>query len=419
MNSFNHNQESGKLRSRVGSRRGAEYQAYGMSTTKLMGIASAILVICTAAVLVLYFVARRTIMEEVRRQLISVASTAALQIDPNKLSKLTSRSDESTPTYIELKHILQQIRDANPDIRFIYTMASTDQPGIWQFILDAEKDPAEVSHIGDEYEVSKLPELKKAFIEPIADNKLSKDKWGIFLSGYAPIYNAKQEPIGILGVDMTQANVHRRLMMLQGSSMVIWLIFFSLIILVSVLYYQRTHLLIVHRDVSHQLTDPLTQLANQRRFDIMLDFEFQVAPQYNRPVSLIMGDIDHFKKYNDTYGQKTGDELLRQISSLIQANVRKIELAVRLSGGKFAIILPNSDITNAEQIAERIRNAVETKDFCPIPGKHYTLVTISFGVAAFPTHALSKKELIDHAEDALYTAKQAGRNQTRTYSSPE
>ncbi|MFB3895407.1 MAG: GGDEF domain-containing protein [bacterium] len=398
-----------------------ENRPYGMSTIKLLMVSLIILIICTFTVAFLYKAARKTILDEVRHQLVSIASTAALQIDPVKHTKLKTRADENTPEYRDLKEALHRIRIANPDIRFIYTMASTDRPNTWQFIVDAEQDPAEVSHIGDEYDISKLPEMQKAFSGAIADKELSQDKWGTFLSGYAPIYNAELQPVAILGVDMTQENVRQRLFVLQGYSIAIWLIFFILVIATSILYYQRTHLLTVQRDVAYQLslTDQLTQLANRRRFDIMLEFEYQVASRYQRPIALIMGDIDNFKNYNDTYGHLAGDELLRKLSHLIQASVRKVDLVARFGGEEFVIVMPNTDAAGAETVAEKIRKVIETEEFYPVSGKLITPVTISFGIAAYPTHAGSKEELLNHADDALYAAKQAGRNRVKTYTASQ
>ncbi|MCX7919536.1 MAG: diguanylate cyclase [bacterium] len=410
-----------ELRPGVGAYWGEEFKPYGMSTVKLISVALIVLMICTAAVLILYYVARETLIDEVRRQLVSVASTAALQIDAEKHKLLQTRADETTETYRSMKEVLRRIRVANPDIRFIYTMTSTDRPNIWQFVLDAEEDPAKVSHIGDEYDVSQYPQMKEAFSGAIADKQLSTDEWGTFLSGYAPIYDKDWQPIAILGVDMTQDNVQRRLHVLEGYSTLVWLIFLTLIILSTILYYQRTRLLTIQRDIAYQLslTDQLTQLANRRRFDLMLDFEFQVASRYQRPLSLIMGDIDNFKQYNDTYGHLAGDELLRKLAHLIQASVRKVDLVARFGGEEFVILLPNTDAAGAVQLAEKIRKIIELEDFSPISGKTITPVTISFGVATYPTHAKTKEELLDHADDALYMAKQAGRNRTKIYINSE
>lgn len=410
-----------ELQPGVGAYWRSEFRPYGISLIKLIVVAFVVLLVCTIAVSVLYYAARKTVMDEVRRQLVCIASTAALQIDPVKHGQLKTHDDETTPTYKELREDLHRIRVANPDIRFIYTMTSTGRPNTWQFILDAEEDPAEVSHIGDEYDISKLPEMQKAYSGAIADRELNRDKWGVFLSGYAPIYDVNWQPIAILGVDMTQENVQRRLMLLEAYSSIIWLIFFVLIILSALLYHQRTRLLTVQRDVAYQLslTDQLTQLANRRRFDLMFDFEFQVASRYNRPMAIIMGDIDHFKKYNDTYGHLAGDELLRKLSHLIQAGVRKVDLVVRFGGEEFAIVMPNTDIGGAEIVAEKIRKVVEAEEFYPIPGKQTTPVTISFGIAAYPIHAKTKEELLNYADDALYAAKQAGRNRTKTYTAPK
>ncbi len=410
------NQE--ELRPRVDEDQQVEFKPYRTNTAILIVGAFAVLLICTFAVGLIYYVARESLMNEIRHQLISIASTAALQIDPIKHAKLKSREDENTPEYKELKEVMHRIQIANPNIRFIYTMTRTDEPNIWQFIVDAEYNPAEVSHIGDKYDISKIPGILKAYSRPIADKEFNEDEWGIWLSGYAPIYDSNRQPIAVLGVDMTQEDVQRRLTLITIYSSIILLIFLTLVTLSAVLYYRWTRLLIVQRNLSYQLslTDYLTQLANLRQLDLILDFELQVASRYNRPLALIMGDIDHFKKLNDTYGHLAGNNLLSKVAHLIKANVRIADLVARFGGEEFVIVMPNTDAIGAEIVAEKIRKVVEAESFL-IPGKEIMPVTISFGVVAYPTEAKTKEELLGHADDALLAAKKAGRNRTKTYTS--
>jgi diguanylate cyclase (GGDEF)-like protein len=129
-----------------------------------------------------------------------------------------------------------------------------------------------------------------------------------------------------------------------------------------------------------------------------------------------MGDIDHFKKLNDTYGHLAGNNLLSKVAHLIKANVRIADLVARFGGEEFVIVMPNTDAIGAEIVAEKIRKVVEAESFL-IPGKEIMPVTISFGVVAYPTEAKTKEELLGHADDALLAAKKAGRNRTKTYTS--
>jgi diguanylate cyclase (GGDEF)-like protein len=166
-------------------------------------------------------------------------------------------------------------------------------------------------------------------------------------------------------------------------------------------------------------TDGLTGLTNRREFDHRLNQEINRALRFERPISLIMLDIDNFKFFNDTYGHPVGDDLLRQLSAVLLDNVRVVDIAARYGGEEFAIILPETGIDDAYLVAERIRKRVaklKEKPLLtdiPIPD---TLVTISLGVACVPDHAKTPEGLIKVADVALYQAKQSGKNKVVKYS---
>jgi len=153
------------------------------------------------------------------------------------------------------------------------------------------------------------------------------------------------------------------------------------------------------------LQDALTGLANRRLLNIIFQRNFIRVKRFGDPLSLLMLDIDHFKKYNDTYGHLAGDRLLISIADTVSAEVRETDLVVRYGGEEFLILLPDTDITHAQQTAERIRKAVEKK----------TGVTISLGVSTHQYEMREKEELIDKADIALYKAKQNGRNRVEVY----
>lgn len=148
------------------------------------------------------------------------------------------------------------------------------------------------------------------------------------------------------------------------------------------------------------LHDPLTRLANRRLMEIMLETNITMAKRFKKPLSVIMLDIDHFKKYNDTFGHTAGDKLLVEIASILLKETRGIDLTVRYGGEEFFILLPETDLTGACEVAERIRNAVKTA----------TGVTISLGAASYHKGIKKNEELIKNADNALYRAKQKGRN---------
>lgn len=157
--------------------------------------------------------------------------------------------------------------------------------------------------------------------------------------------------------------------------------------------------------------DPLTGLANRRRFTETLTEEWRRSMRTQESIGLVIIDIDHFKKYNDRYGHPAGDHCLCTVATALGEAVRDTDLAARYGGEEFTFVLPNTDFAEAGRVAERARSAVcALKE--PHEGNHYGIVTISAGVSAMvPSSAGSTPEkLIDIADAALYAAKQSGRN---------
>jgi diguanylate cyclase (GGDEF)-like protein len=159
------------------------------------------------------------------------------------------------------------------------------------------------------------------------------------------------------------------------------------------------------------MTDVVSELANRRAFDEILQAEMIRADRYNEPISLIILDLDSFKDYNDKWGHPAGDVRLKEIADLLRANVRDPDLAARYGGEEFAVILPNTPKAGAIRLAERLRKAAEAgapyavHNDLPISG-----YTISLGVATFPDDAKTIEELLLAADNAELTAKRLGKN---------
>lgn len=162
------------------------------------------------------------------------------------------------------------------------------------------------------------------------------------------------------------------------------------------------------------VTDGLTGLNNHRYFQSFFERELSRARRYNHPLSLIMIDIDHFKKINDNLGHPVGDQVLREVARLLKEQARDVDLAARYGGEEFMLVLPETKRAEAQSLAERIRQRVEKHDFRISIGKKPHAVTISLGVAGFPEDGEEKSQIIDRVDKALYKAKSGGRNQVRT-----
>ncbi len=172
--------------------------------------------------------------------------------------------------------------------------------------------------------------------------------------------------------------------------------------------------------------DALTGLYNYRFFNNYLDAEIARSLRHGHRLSLLFIDVDHFKTFNDTYGHAKGDQLLKELATFLKSSdvkkpegfsVRKSDLGVRLGGDEFVLILPETPKENALFCAERLRQGIAQKLYFskknqPGSGRH---VTVSIGIAEFPTDAKSNKELVEKADEALYQAKKRGRNRVYLY----
>jgi diguanylate cyclase (GGDEF)-like protein len=156
--------------------------------------------------------------------------------------------------------------------------------------------------------------------------------------------------------------------------------------------------------------DPLTQLDSRFQLEPRLGEELKFARQHGVPVSLIMVDVDHFKKINDLHGHQEGDEVLRQLARILRDAIRQNDICARYGGEEFTVVLPETPLAGAQIVAENIRRRVEGSLF----SRERIPVTVSIGVAEFPLHANTAEGLLRRADQALYEAKAAGRNRART-----
>ncbi len=156
------------------------------------------------------------------------------------------------------------------------------------------------------------------------------------------------------------------------------------------------------------ITDGLTGLYNRRHFLELAGREFERSRRYDRPLSAILLDIDHFKRVNDTHGHAVGDEVLQALAARFRENVRDIDLLTRYGGEEFAVLLPESDLAAARQAAERLRQSVAETPIETAAGP--LSVTISLGVALVAPDCQDPATLLRLADEALYKAKNAGRN---------
>jgi diguanylate cyclase (GGDEF)-like protein len=163
------------------------------------------------------------------------------------------------------------------------------------------------------------------------------------------------------------------------------------------------------------ITDALTGLHNHRYFQQIFNQELGRGKRYEKPLSIIFMDIDDFKKFNDTYGHANGDLVLALIGKIVTKTLRRIDFAFRYGGEEFAVILPETRLESALQVAERLRERIEkdTVDMQPCVASRG--VTVSIGVACFPQDGTTREELFAKVDALLYKAKEGGKNMVHYY----
>jgi diguanylate cyclase (GGDEF)-like protein len=167
------------------------------------------------------------------------------------------------------------------------------------------------------------------------------------------------------------------------------------------------------------ITDDLTQVFNRRHFHTRLDEEIERARRYDHPMSLLMMDLDHFKTINDRHGHQTGDEVLRTVAALIRSKTRSADIVARYGGEEFVVLLPETKQEIAKVTAEKLRTVIEQYPFTPA-NQSSIHVTASFGVSSLNMSDKNSTGIADRivkmADDAMYQAKQDGRNRVAVYS---
>jgi two-component system chemotaxis response regulator CheY len=158
------------------------------------------------------------------------------------------------------------------------------------------------------------------------------------------------------------------------------------------------------RLVEMATTDELTGVKNRRRFREDIEAHLALAGRQHLPLSLVMLDVDHFKKFNDVYGHQAGDRVLRRVAGILREGVRIHDVVARYGGEEFVILLPATDANRASDVAERLRRTIEEASGTP------GAITASLGVTTFDGGDCDIETLVERADRALYHAKQSGRN---------
>jgi diguanylate cyclase (GGDEF)-like protein len=168
------------------------------------------------------------------------------------------------------------------------------------------------------------------------------------------------------------------------------------------------------------ITDPLMGIHNRRYLDLRLAEEIERAQRYNFQLSMLLLDIDHFKNVNDTYGHYIGDLVLKSLGHLLLKNVRKTDIVARYGGEEIAVIAPHTSVSTAVDLAERLRQVVETSVMVPADEQEdrpAVTISVSIGIAGLDQQIVDRQSLTEKTDEALYRAKQQGRNRVVVFNS--
>lgn len=441
-----------------------------MKFSKKLGL---LLWFCTVSVTiftagVFYNEALSTVHSAAERHLADIASSVSFLIDTGVHSRIKGIADENGSDYKLIRSKLARFREANPQIRHIYTFARTAKPNQLNYVMDVGVNPPLTAHAGCPLDLTDYPEIQHAFDKPVVDPVIRRDKWGSWLSAYAPVKTGNTTA-AIVGFDISaeevlKAEKHIRLVaaLILGIGIILSTVF-SLIINakigkpinqltiaakliadgnldhvisidskdeIGMMAESLNHMTKSLRESRTSLlqranTDDLTGLYNHRCFQDRLSQELKRALQYGHPLSLMIIDLDGFSAVNDSLGHLAGDTILRHFSKTLSSQVREIDVAARYGGDEFAVILPETCLEEALQLAESIRATVDCSshlmeeslatDGDKSDAKKDWKITLSIGVAECPTHARQMDSLISAADIAMYHAKHVSQNAVCSY----
>ena len=327
---------------------------------------------------------------------LAVAVSLLVSEDIDGYMDFLDERDVDSEYYKRMQDLFNKIKkDGN--IQFIYTVNNLDDLN-YEFILTsiyvgdsdylAPGDTDGMSAAKYKVFAEKEPTIIKPSVSP----------YGILLGGSAPILDEDDDVVGAVGVSINNSVIFSSIRNLFFTLFAICILLLGLIFF---LFVKVSHLFL-----EPLLKDKLTEAYNKRYFDTIMRKSIAAALKLKQELSIVMLDLDHFKKVNDTFGHPFGDIVLSSISCLIRDCLRKNDILIRYGGEEFLVLLSNIDITTAVNVAERIRKKVESHEIYNEKENTYIKLTVSSGIAALKQRNLSPMEFVNKADDALYRAKE-------------
>jgi len=298
--------------------------------------------------------------------------------------------------YNKMQKIFRKIKEET-DLGFIYTMKKVSDETV-MYLLDGESPESDqFSPLGSTEKMDSYMKEVLSEKRSVSTQLIRWEGWGDYITGLAPITNRNEIVIGFVGVDIGTETIVK---MMDRVDRVIRVVAVFIIILVT--FY--TYKIIEDRSTAYN-EDYLTKLYSRRHHDRQLDMHIRKLNRKGGDLSIMMIDVDDFKTINDFYGHEAGDKMLKYVAGVIKGNLRKTDISSRIGGDEFNIILPGTSLEDTEKVALRIISDLESR-------KDELKVSVSIGVAKWEK-SMDSSILTKIADQAMYKAKESGRNQVQ------
>jgi len=381
-----------------------------------------ILILSCVGIGSLFTLHNRIQFQVLRTEINDIANIAALNVSVEDLQKLTKTEHTNNEHYKKIITPLTEIHNKIPKILYLYTMAEID--GVFYYILDTAIDEKLQRNFkiegSDVMEVFQYDQTDKDYInwkKSLYEGKNYIDEEYFFQDGEyilgasVPMFDSNGDFYGFLGVDFDASlNKERKQLLVNTSFGVLALSVIIASIVGWRVYGIRNKLNQVNQELYLQAhTDFLTSAFNRRYYFSQLEMEMKRSLRYTRSLSLLMLDIDHFKKLNDKYGHISGDKVLVELVKVAKQNMRTHDLIARLGGEEFSILLPETKIADAETFAKHLQKTISQLIITSADDEELNF-TISIGISEYQKD-MDLDAWVHKTDKAMYQAKEAGRDQ--------
>ncbi|MBN2851177.1 MAG: GGDEF domain-containing protein, partial [Clostridia bacterium] len=341
---------------------------------------------------------------------IAATTSTFLEKDLSKYIELFSVNDYSTDEfdkayYFEMLALFQELKNET-HVNYIFTEKKISDSEI-AYILDGENPDSEYfSPIGslDSISEEELIAFNDGVI--ISTDLVLDEVWGNFVTGFAPIIAPQTgEAYGLVGVDYSYDFIAG---MVNSVKTLIIYSFFAMMLLIS---FAVEKLFSMNSLANNK--DFLTGLYSKNYHQAKLKKYIRESKKSGDPLSLMMIDVDHFKSINDHYGHPVGDKVLKSVALMLLKDIRKADTCSRFGGDEFVIVLPNTTLSDAAQIGERIRKRIYGFDL-NVEDVNQLQLSISIGIAQLENN-MSPEKLLEYADQAMYVSKNTGKNKITLY----